>query len=394
MKARDARERQTIRRAGRLWASVALACLLLACLAAAQQRDATSLIGQELAVPRHLQDGAEFKSPIAEVIESGKKLFSANWTDQDGGGRPLTKGTGTTLSDRTQPLAGPRAFSRVSGPDANSCQGCHNSPYAIVGGGGDVTTNVFQMAQRFDFVTFDRRNAKVTDGSVDEGRRPVSLATVGNSRATPGLFGAGYLEMLARQMTQDLQHIRDSIQPGRSKPLLAKGVSFGTLARRADGTWNTQRVSGLPAQSLLPSKPTGTPSLVIRPWQQSASAVSLREITNTSFNQHHGIQTTERFGVNTDPDGDGVRNEMTRADVTAVTMFEATLPVPGRMIPNDPDVERAVSSGERPFDQIHCTTCHVPRFLSTKRAGSIRSPVRTTRPETCGEPAPGCWRST
>ena len=37
-----------------------------------------------------------------------------------------------------------------------------------------------------------------------------------------------------------------------------------------------------------------------------------------SFNHHHGIQTTERFGRNTDPDGDGFMNEMTRADVTAV----------------------------------------------------------------------------
>jgi hypothetical protein len=367
-------ERRKVGSGRTLHGLVALACLLLAWRAAAQQRDATSLIGQELAVSRHLQDGEEFKLPPLELIEYGKKLFIANWTDQDGGGRPLTKGTGTTLSDRTQPLTGPRAFSRVSGPDANSCQGCHNSPYAIAGGGGDITTSVFEMAQRFDFVTFDRRNVKVTGGSVDEAKRLVSLGTVGNSRATPGLFGAGYLEMLARQMTQDLQRIRDSIQPGRSKPLIAKGISFGTLARRADSTWNTQRVSGLPPQSLLASKPTGTPSLVIRQWQQSGSAVSLREFTNTSFNQHHGIQTTERFGVNTDPDGDGVMNEMTRADVTAVTMFEATLPVPGRVIPNDPDVERAVSTGERLFDQIYCTTCHVPALPLDKKGWVYSEP--------------------
>jgi hypothetical protein len=241
---------------------------VLAAQATAEGPLAQAGIGAEKAIPRHLQNGEEFKLSPLDLIEYGKKLFLANWTDQDGGGRPLTKGTGATLSDRKQPLTGPRAFSRVSGPDANSCQGCHNMPYAITGGGGDVTTNVFEMAQRFDFVTFDRRNARVTGGSVDEAKRPASLNTVGNSRSTPGLFGAGYLEMLARQMTDELQRIRDSIQPGRSKPLVAKGISFGILARRGDGTWNTQRVSGLPPQSLLTPKPSGKPSLVIRPWHQ------------------------------------------------------------------------------------------------------------------------------
>jgi hypothetical protein len=72
------------------------------------------------------------------------------------------------------------------------------------------------MAERIDFVTFDPRDAGPGVGSVDEAKRPVSLNTVGNARSTPGLFGAGYLEMLARQITRDLQHIRDRITAGRS----------------------------------------------------------------------------------------------------------------------------------------------------------------------------------
>ena len=74
------------------------------------------------------------------------------------------------------------------------------------------------------------------------------------------------------------------------------------------------------------------------------------------------------------PDGDGVMNEMTRADVTAVTMFEATLPVPGRVIPNHPDVERAVSTGERVFDEIRCTTCHVPALPLDKKGWIYSEP--------------------
>jgi CxxC motif-containing protein (DUF1111 family) len=331
--------------------------------------DASDL-GKELAVPRHLRDGDD--SPLAQLIEYGKQLFSANWTEQDGGGRPLNKGTGRPLSTPSNPLTGSRAFNRISGPDANSCQGCHNAPFAIAGGAGDIVTNAFEMAHRFDFVTFDRRNTTVTGGSLDEQHQLASLVTVGNSRSTPGLFGAGYLEMLAREMTDDLRRIRDSIAPGQAKALASKGVSFGTLARRRDGAWVTRAVEGLPPQSLVTSASAPAPSLIIRPWQQSASAVSLRELTNTSFNQHLGMQSTERFGLGTDPDGDGVINELTRMDVSAVTIFEATLPVPGRVIPNDAEVERAVMAGEHAFDRIGCTTCHVPT-LRLNRQGWIYS---------------------
>lgn len=166
--------------------------------------------------------------------------------------------------------------------------------------------------------------------------------------------------MVARQITNDLRRTRNSTLPGQSRPLRSKGISFGTLARRADGTWDTRRVEGLPPQSLLARTAAEQPSLVVRPWQHSGTTVSLRELTATSLNQHHGIQATERFGVNTDPDDDGVMNELTRADVTALTLFQATLQVPGRVIPNDREIERAVLAGEELFERIGCTTCHMP----------------------------------
>ena len=327
---------------------------------------------------QHLQDNEEFGLSIPELVEFGRRLFEANWTEQDGGGRPLSKGAGKTLANPAQPLKGSRGFNRISGPDANSCSGCHNAPFGISGGSGDVVTNAFELAERFDFVTFDRTDSRITSGTVDERQQPASLQSVGNARSTPGLFGAGYVEMLARQITEDLQRIRESIQPGQSKALLSKGLSFGLLARGADGRWEVGRVEGLPEGSLLTSR-AGKPSLAIRPWQRSARAVSLREVTNDSYDRHHGIQTTERFGQGRDPDGDGIVNEMTRADVTAVTMFQATLAVPGRVIPNDPEVERAVVTGERVFDQIRCTACHVPS-LPLDRRGWIYSEPSPSNP--------------
>lgn len=340
----------------RTFALSVLACLLIAATLGAQR----GAIGREAAVPRHLADGEESTLTAAALIEHGRLLFSANWTVEEGGGRPLTSGIGTPLVDPQKPLAGSRAFNRVSGPDANSCRGCHNRPAGMAGGAGDFVASVFQMAQRLDFATFDGADAPTLD-------------RVGNLRATPSLFGAGYVEMLARQITGDLQRTRDTIAPRQSKRLVSKGISFGTLARRADGTWDVSGVEGLPAQSLEAGAHGGKPSLVIHPWQQSGSVASLRELTATAFNHHHGIQATERFGGG-DPDGDGVVGEMTRADVTAVALFMATLPAPGRVIPNNPEVERAVLAGERLFDQVRCTVCHVPSLPLDRRGWIYTEP--------------------
>jgi hypothetical protein len=316
-------------------------------------------IGKEVAIAVHLADDDEFTMPMTDLVAYGRKLFEANWTEQEGAGRPLTKGTGRALSDPSEPLVGARSMNRISGPDANSCYGCHNAPYGIPGGGGDFVTNVFVLGQRFDFVTFDEHDSTATKASIDERGKTVTLPTVANLRSTTGMFGAGYLELLAREMTADLQAIRDTVRPAQSKPLVSKGISFGDISRKADGLWDVSRVQGLSRLSLFTASSIDRPSLIIRPWHQAGNVISLREFTNTAYNHHHGIQSTERFGRDTDPDGDGIPNEMTRADVTAVTVYQAAMAVPGRVIPANPAVERAVRTGEEVFERIGCATCHV-----------------------------------
>jgi hypothetical protein len=353
----------------------ALAAILgLTAIASSAEPPPARRIGRETAVPRHLADDQEFRIPLRELLDHGRLLFMANWTPEDGGGRPLTKGNGRPLSDPSQPLTGNRFFNRLSGPDANSCYGCHNTPYGIPGGGGDFVTNVFVLGQRFDFATLDPKDPVVTRGSHDENGEPLTVQSFANLRATTGMFGAGYLEMLARQITADLQAIRDTIRPGQSKALTSKGLSFGVLARSKDGLWDVSKVTGISRLSLLTATSADPPSLIIRLWHQAGNVVSLREFTNNAYNQHHGIQTTERFGVDTDPDGDGVKNEMTRADVTAVTLFQATMAVPGRVIPRDPEIEEAILTGEKCFAEIGCGTCHVPRLPLDKRGWIYEEP--------------------
>ncbi|MPY88964.1 MAG: thiol oxidoreductase [Luteitalea sp.] len=337
-----------------------LACLAVVTMTAAATGVAQTPIGREVAVARHLQDGEELTMPLRGLIRFGEEVFRANWTTQEGAGRPLVKGTGAPLADSTRPLVFPRNFNRVSAPDANSCAGCHNAPFGIAGGGGDVVANVFVLGQRFDFAAFDTSDPTGTGSSVDESGTQTTLQSIANSRATLGMFGSGFIEMLARQMSTDLQRIRDATSPGGARQLMSKGVSYGVIARHADGTWDTTGVEGLPAASVATTGPQDPPSLLIRPFHQAGNVVSLRQFTVTAFNHHHGIQATERFGQDADPDGDGFVNELTRADVTAATIFQATMAVPGRVIPRDRAIEAAVVLGEQRFATIGCATCHRP----------------------------------
>ena len=80
-------------------------------------------IGREVAIPQHLRNGQEFEISLSTLLNFGQQLFAANWTIQEGQGRPFAKGVGTptALSDPGSPLVFPRNFNRFSAPDANSC---------------------------------------------------------------------------------------------------------------------------------------------------------------------------------------------------------------------------------------------------------------------------------
>ncbi len=340
----------------------------------------TAEIGQERAIPYHLTDTKSV--PLPELLAHGQRLFEANWTVQDGAGRPLTKGTGAPLADPSKPLVFPRNFNRISAPDANSCKGCHNLPRS--GGGGDHVANVFVLGQRFDFASFDGTDLLPTGGSVDESGEPVSLQSIANERNTLGMFGSGYIEMLARQMSGDLASLRDTLGPGEAVALISKGVDFGILSRTSDGNWNTEAVEGLPAPSLRSAGPGQPPNLLLRPFHQAGAVVSLREFTNNAFNHHHGMQSAERFGESGDADGDGHINELTAADITSAVLFQAVLPAPGRVIPGDPEIEAAIWNGEQKFAAIGCGNCHTPSLPLTGQGRVFSEPGPFNPPGNAG----------
>ena len=110
------------------------------------------------------------------------------------------------------------------------------------------------------------------------------------------------------------------------------------------------------------------------PFHQAGAVISLRQFTNNAFPQHHGMQPEERAGIGVDGDGDEFRNELTRADITAVTVYQATLGVPSRVIPEDPEVRKAVHTGEQAFAQAGCTGCHISKLPLVDRGWIYTEP--------------------
>jgi len=86
------------------------------------------------------------------------------------------------------------------------------------------------------------------------------------------------------------------------------------------------------------------------------------------------MQAEERFGTGIDQDRDGSVNELTRADMTAVTVFQAALPVPGQVIPRDPRFRAAIAAGERHFERVGCAGCHIPKLPLTDKGWVYSEP--------------------
>jgi hypothetical protein len=216
------------------------------------------------------------------------------------------------------------------------------------------------LAQNRPFVNFDGENGdelkRLTFGGEDgDELKQLTLDNVGNERNTLGMFGAGYIELLAREMTADLLQIKQSalVEARRSgmpasADLVTKGVRFGQITAYPSGITDTTEVEGI------------DPDLIVRPFHQKGVVISLREFTINAMNHHHGMQATERYGDGVDADQDGVVNELTRGDITAITLFQATLPVPGFVLPEHPEARRAAERGQALFAETGCTTCHMP----------------------------------
>jgi len=337
---------------------VSLTCLIA--LVGGSPLAEAATIGERGAIEQHVEqsDVDSGALRLRELIALGQQLFEARFNTLDGQGRPASTGTGAPRTP-DQP-----AFIRTSSPESNSCAGCHVQPRA--GGAGDFVANVFVLAQALD---------PVTDSVLPE---------FSNERNTLGMFGSGAIEMLAREMSRELIAIRESAETEANathaavtRDLVAKGIDFGRITVLPDGRVDPSEIEGVDWD------------LIVKPFHQKGAVVSIREFTNNAMNHHHGMQPVERFGAGEDPDLDGVFDELTVGDITAVTLFQAALPAPGQFISADRARRRAAQRGETTFAAIGCDSCHVPALALGSRYFTEPNPFNppgNLRPENLSEP--------
>lgn len=241
------------------------------------------------------------------------------------------------------------------GPDASRCADCHwrGGP----AGAGDAA----DAAMLFG------------DGDRESTATP---------RNPPALPGSGWKEILAAEMTAQLQGLRaDAIEFAAEKgygvtiDLTAKGVDFGQLVVEADGSVDTQGVEGVDAD------------LVVKPFGWKGTFETVRDVSEDALNVHHGMQSiylaqtgaTSRVGdgPDEDPDDDGVIDEVTEGQMTALSLYAAMQEVPVELPPEDSQLLVLYAQGRVDFETLGCASCHVPaltvegsRFSLEGRLGS------------------------
>jgi hypothetical protein len=335
-------------------------------------------------------DGVVAGLDFLEIFECGDVLFDTEFNAVDGVGANVGDGGRFTRVPRAD-LTGPGEWAthvptRATGPNAAACTGCHRG--AAIGGAGDASGPAELNVIRDPFATAD----------------PGQFI----QRNTPHLFVPGALQRLAEEMTQEL---RGRVARGVSQAcerrtridvsLRAKNVDFGVARVSCSGIADASRIAGVDAD------------LVVRPLQWKGIEPSVRSFSRGAEHNELGLQPVELTGDGVDGDGDGVADEVTIADMTAMAVYLAAQPRPvtqvelnrlrlelasvgavdqiaelGLPVLSRGDLD-AIAMGESLFGEIGCAGCHRPALAVDAPVFSEPSRVEGFRddPFPAGQPA-------
>jgi hypothetical protein len=283
-----------------------------------------------------------YEQAFERAFELGDELFETRFNVLDGVGANVGDGQRFTRVPRADlDRRGEWAQhvpSRATGPNAESCNACHLGPFED--GAGPAAANVH--------------------------RDPLHLGKASSfiQRNTPHVFAPGALQRLAEEMTAELRRIRDealaeAASRGRTvtRELRAKGVRFGALSARPNGSVDTNAVMGVARD------------LVVRPFQWKGSVASLRDFNRDAAHNELGMQGVELVGLR-DGDGDGVTDELTVGDLTALTVYLAAQPRPTSLLelsrlglldePLSAEQRGRIQRGAALLRTLGCAECHVP----------------------------------
>jgi len=284
----------------------------------------------------------------------GDELFDYEFRPEQGLGNGLAGRPGIAAGPHPAPNLRRVHAGTFGGPDSHNCSSCH------LKGGPDGAGNRTQNA-------FLRGDGRSTLGA--------------DERNPPHLLGLGPIAVLAREMTVDLQHARAGALAEAARrlepvavPLASKGVSFGSIEARPDGSVDTSRVEGVDAD------------LVVKPFGWKGHSASLPEMVEESFRIHMGLlspwgQSRLRDGPDPDQgdgawydaDRDGVHHEVESGMVTTLAAYLAQLETPVIRPPAPAVLLERFARGRRLFDEIGCASCHRPALV-------LEDPVLEIRP--------------
>lgn len=338
----------------------------------------------------------EGKYPLGRVLEAGQQYFNVPFTPagEHGEGDGLGEGrdgprrferhafwpypwpvNGTTLAARNRQLGDLYEFPfvKLNGLGATSCYDCHSSigtwnppgarTSAMVrkpgtpGGSGGFSTNAFINDE------YPARSVKLI-------------------RNPPHVFGTGYTNRLATEMTLTLQAQAEAARlaaknrPGelRTIALRSKGLTFGTFSTTFNGKTgefddDESHVTGVAAD------------LVVRPFQWKGIASSVRHFVRDALDFHFSLQAEEKV-AHVDCDMDGKIDEVTLGNVSALTAYVAMTRPPQQQIPRGK--ETAVRRGEAiftgsakdvvPTHSAMCASCHAPSMRVEQPVLTILTP--------------------
>lgn len=267
---------------------------------------------------------------LPRLFQFGDALFGHEFRSSDGYG---SEGV---------PVPMARVHSgRRGGLDSFSCQACHSVGGAD--GAGSATQNAFLR------------------GDGDDIRSTVT-------RNPPAAIGLGFVQALAAEMTAELQFTRDQAlheATTSGEPvtiaLSSKGVSFGELEARPDGSVGSSAIEGVDHD------------LVVKPFGWKGTFPTLRRVVEDAALVHFGIQShvlalghqaqpdPDRLGPGPewfDPDADGRARELEEGLLTATAVYLALLEAPQIIPPHDPGLRDRWARGSVQFDAIGCADCH------------------------------------
>jgi hypothetical protein len=305
-------------------------------------------------------------SPILDFFRTlGLVVFTTPFNTHDGyGDGPFDPTEQPPLEFGHRPtLQGNGLSLRVNGLDSQSCNECHGivshqpaPPELGIGGVGGLVTNDIIVPSLIDVAdSFDDRVSYVAGHDPNLSLTFDGVADFNGRFANPPfLFGGGGVELVAKEMTYDLQqHLATAVAApsGTIVQLDTHGVNFGYLQSQGGGQVD------LHPEGIGPEDLTGVPPedvLVVRPFGRKGENFSMRDFDRGAMQFHFGLQPEEVVG-NLDEDRDGHTNEVTVAEMTLLHLFSVTNPRPV----TDPATFPA-QRGKATFSAIGCADCHVP----------------------------------